>query len=91
MKTFEALAGLGKKKDNTVKEKIQYSKVKATIESLCKEYLSNPDDILKIEANKQTVDDVIQYLESKTFLEKYEYSQISPTLYLIKLKEISLF
>lgn len=91
MKIFQALVGTLKKKDNVVKDKIQYSKVKNTIDTYCKEYLKEPDDIFKFEAQPSMLDDVLQYLDSKLFLEQYEYTQIAPTLFMIRLKEIKLF
>jgi hypothetical protein len=91
MKILNALASTLKKKDNVVRDKIQYSKVKNTIDTYCKEYLKEPSDIFKFEAQPNILDDVLQYLDSKLFLEQYEYTQVAPTLFMIRLKEIELF
>jgi hypothetical protein len=91
MKILNALASTLKKKDNVVRDKIQYSKVKNTLDTYCKEYLKEPSDIFKFEAQPSILDDVLQYLDSKLFLEQYEYTQVAPTLFMIRLKEIELF
>ena len=90
MKIFEAIGQTIKKRDNTPFEKLEYNKVRNTIESYCEQYLKDVDDILKFEALPNALDATLAALEDKQFQEKYEFAQESPTLFLVRLKEFNL-
>lgn len=90
MKLFKALSDNAKRKDTAPMERFEYSRVKTTLESLCKKYLNSTDDILRFEALPAAIDGVLFCLESKEFKENYDFEQESETIFAIKLKELNL-
>lgn len=91
MKIFSALRQtLFKKRDNTAYEKLEYNKIRNTIEYYCELYLKEVDDILKFEALPSALDGTLDALEDKQFQEKYEFAQLTPTIFLVRLKEFNL-
>lgn len=90
MELFHALGKVLKKKDNTPTEKLEYNKVRSTIEYNCEKYLSSSSDVFKFEATPSAIDATLACLQSTQFLEKYEFSQESETIFLVRLKELDL-
>jgi hypothetical protein len=90
IKLLNALAEIAKTRDNTPMEKFEYSRVRSTIEEQCEKYLVTPDDMFEFEALPSAIDATIAYLESKHFLEKYEFQQISDTCFVVRLKEFDI-
>ena len=90
LKLFKALADNSKKKDNTPMERLEYNRVRATIENQCEKYLKSIDDIYKFEALPSAIDATLACLEGKQFLEKYEFNQVSETCFIVRLREFSL-
>ena len=83
------LSGL-KKNDTIPMERLEYSKVRATIEGYCEKYLSDNQTIFKFEALPNALDATIAILETPQFLEKYEFNQVSETCFVVRLREIDL-
>ena len=90
MELLNALAEKAKRKDNTPLEKLEYNRVRTTIEAQCEKYLSDPDDVYVFEALPSAIDATLACLEGKHFLEKYEFSQISETCFAVRLKELDI-
>lgn len=90
MKLFNALMHVANRKDNTPMERLEYNRVRATIEEQCEQYLQSSDDIFKFEALPSAIDATISCLESKHFLEKYEFSQISETCFIVRMRELDI-
>jgi pterin-4a-carbinolamine dehydratase len=90
IKLLNALAEIAKTKDNTPMEKLEYNRVRSTIEDQCEKYLQSPDDIYQFEALPSAIDATLACLEGKQFLEKYEFSQISETCFVVRLKELDI-
>ena len=90
MKLFDALKENMMKKDNSAMERLERSKSRATIESLCEKYLVPSNDILTFEALPNAINDVVSVLEEPVIAEKYEFAQISETLFQIKLRELDI-
>lgn len=90
MKIFDAFLQSLKKNDNTPMERLEYSNVRSTIEDYCDEYLEDAEDILTVEVLPSSLDAALAVLESEEFLEKYEFNQISATLFMVKMKELDL-
>lgn len=90
MKIWYALGEKAKVKDNTPMERLEYSKVRTTIEAKCEEYLKGPGDIFRFEALPQAIDATLACLESPAFLEKYEFAQVSETCFDIRLHELNI-
>ena len=83
MKLLNALAETAKKRDNIPMERLEASKVRATIEDYCDKYLTSPNEIFQFEALPSA-------LESPQFLEKYEFSQVTESCFMIRLKDLNL-
>lgn len=89
-KLFQAILDNMSKRDEVPIEKYDHRKVYATIETLCDEHLKDSSDTLIIEALPSAIDSVISILDSPKFLESYECSQISETLFSIKMKDLEI-
>jgi hypothetical protein len=90
IKLLNALAEVAKTKDNTPLEKLEYNRVRATIEEQCEQYLKSTDDIYQFEALPSAIDATLACLEGKQFLERYEFSQISETCFIVRLRELDI-
>ena len=90
MKIFKEIAKNMKKKDNTPMERLEYNRVRATIEEMCDKYLLDSDSIFKFEALPSAMDSTLAVLESSEFQEKYEFSQVSETCFLVRMRELEL-
>lgn len=90
LKLFYALGEAAKKKDNAPMERFEYNKVRSTIESQCRKYLKSSTDIFKFEALPSAIDATLACLESKIFQEKYEFSQVSETCFIVRLRELDI-
>lgn len=90
MKVFEVLRDNMSKKDNSSSERLERNKVRATIEAMCEDRLKDSSDIFTFEALPNAINDVISVLEEPVLAEKYEFVQVSETLFKIKLKELDI-
>lgn len=90
MKVLDVLKDNMSKKDNSSTERLERNKVRASIESMCEDRLKDSDDILTFEALPSAINDVISVLEEPVIAEKYEFAQISETLFQIKLRELDI-
>lgn len=90
MKLFHALASVAKHKDEAPMERLEYNRVRATIEEQCEKYLKDSEDIFKFEALPNAIDATLACLESEQFLEKYEFSQVSETCFIVRLRELDI-
>ena len=90
MKIFKELAKNMQKRDNTPMERLEYNRVRATIEELCDKYLHDSDSILKFEALPTAMDSTLSVLESKEFQEKFEFAQVSETCFIVRMRELDL-
>lgn len=90
MELLNALAQVSRRKDDTPMERLEYNRVRATIEEQCEKYLKSGDDIFEFEALPSAIDATLACLESKQFAEKYEFSQISETCFLVRLRELDI-
>lgn len=86
MRVINSLFTNYRKVDKVPMERLEYSKVRNTIEEYCEKYLVNPNDIFKFEALPNAIDSTIQVLESPQFQEKYEFNQVSETCFIVRLK-----
>lgn len=79
-----------KKKDTEPIERLEYNRIRATIEAQCEKYLVDVDDIYRFEALPSALDATIACLENTSFQEKYEFAQETETVFAVRLKEINL-
>ena len=86
MKVFQALKEKGNKKDKISQERFELNKTRASIEELCNKYLTNTEDTLRFEASEGELSNVISILQSQYFTDRYEFEQVSSTLFDIRLK-----
>lgn len=90
MKIFKELAKNMKKRDTAPMERLEYNRVRATIEEMCEKYLTDSDSIFKFEALPSAMDSTLSVLESNEFQEKYEFSQVSETCFIVRMRELNL-
>lgn len=90
MKIFNALIKNSKKKDTLPLERLEYNRVRATIEENCEKYLLSVDDIFKFEALPSALDATLAVLEGVAFMEKYEFTQVSETCFEVRLRELDI-
>lgn len=90
MKTFNELVKKLSKKDNTPVERLELSKVRSTLEEQCEKYLVDTDDIYQFEALPSAINFIIEILDMPSFTEKYEYAQVSETVFEVRLKSLDL-
>lgn len=88
MKVFEVLKDNMVKKDTSSSERLERNRVRASIEAMCEDRLKDSSDILTFEALPSAINDVISVLEEPVLAEKYEFAQISETLFQIKMREL---
>ena len=90
MKIWSALSQVGRRRDDAPLERLEYNRVRATIEEQCAKYLRYSDDIFKFEALPNAIDATLACLESPQFLERYEFNQVSETCFVVRLKELDI-
>jgi len=90
LKVIDALMNNMKKSDTTSMEHLEKNRVRSTLEELCDKYLSDGTGILEFEALPNALPYVVSVLEEPMFLERFEFQQVSETLFQIKAKEVNL-
>lgn len=91
MKIFNALATVMKKTDNTSQEHFEKNRIRSTLEDMCNKYLEGDSNVLEFEVLPKALPYIVSILSEPLFLEKYEFQQVSASLFQIRLKEIDLF
>lgn len=91
MKFVQVLKEMMSKKDNSSSERLERNKARAYIERMCEERLKDSNDILTFEALPNAINDVISVLEEPIIAEKYDFIQISETLFQIKMKDLEIY
>lgn len=89
-KLLTALLESAKKKDNTPLERLEYNRVRSTIEEHCERYLKTSEDVYNFEAMPSAIDATLACLESEQFLEKYEFQQINEVCFAVRLRELDI-
>lgn len=90
MKIVHALLSKMKKNDTLSTEHLEKNKLRASLEDLCNKYLEGDSNILEFEALPKALPFIIEILEEPVFLEKYEFQQVSESIFQIRAKEINL-
>lgn len=90
MKFFKVLRNKLSKNENINREQLEKSRVRVAIESLCEQYLVNFDDVLTFEVLPRALDNTLELIEEQALTNKYEFEQISETLFRVRLKEINI-
>ena len=91
MKIFQVLKETMTKKDTSSSERLERNKARAFIERMCEERLKESSDILTFEALPSAINDVISVLEEPVLAEKYDFIQVSETLFQIKMKDLDIY
>ena len=90
MKVTAAIKALTKKNDTVNKDRLNTSLVRKAIEEQCNIYLKNNQDILEFEALPNALDETVNVLSDYSFQERYEFEQVSNSVFRIKLRDINL-
>ena len=91
VKIWNALFSKLKKDDNISMERLERNRVRATIEKYCEEKLKNTEDLFVFEALPTALDATLEVLEGEKFQEKYEFSQVDDTCFMVRMKELDIF
>lgn len=90
MKSVEILLSKVNKKDSSSRERLEKSKVRAAIESICQENLQDFNDMMVFEALPNAIDNTLAVIEEPLLASKYEFEQINESLFRVRLKELSI-
>lgn len=90
LKVVEALMNNMRKVDNAPIEHLEKNRIRSTLEDLCNTHLVDGSSILEFEALPSALPYVVSILEEPMFLEKYEFQQITETLFQVRAKEVNL-
>ena len=91
MKIFSAIASTFiKTKDNTSVEHLESNEYRNNLETLCDRYLVDDDTILEFECSEKALPYVVVILEEPNFLKRYEFQQVSDSLFQIRLRSLDL-
>ena len=90
MKIFTALKYTYRKPENVTLDRLNVNLTRKAIETNCDKYLKNARDILEFEALPSVINETLEVLASKSFQDKYEFSQISESCFRIKQRELNL-
>lgn len=90
MKIFNAIFSSMKKTDNTSVEHLEKNRIRSALDELCNKYLDGDTNVLEFEALPKALPYVVAILEEPLFLERYEFEQVSESIFRIRAKEIDL-
>lgn len=90
MKSLDALASIKKRRDTVATEHLEKNRIKSTIEGLCSKYLLADGDILEFEALPKALPYVVEILEEKDFLIKYEFMQVDDSLFQVRERDMGI-
>ena len=91
MKTAKILLERLFSKDKTGGALLEKTKVRNAIESMCQVYLVDFDDTLTFEALPEALDSTLAVIEEPSLTSKYDFTQISETLFQVRLKDLNMF
>lgn len=77
-------------KDKTSGERLEKNRVRNAIENLCQTYLVDFDDILTFEALPSVLDSTLAVIEEPALTAKYDFAQVSETLFQVRLKDLGI-
>lgn len=90
MKSLDALFSVRKRRDTVATEHLEKNRIKATLEGMCSKYLLADGDIFEFEALPKALPYVVDILEERDFLEKYEFMQVSDSLFQVRERPMDL-
>lgn len=90
MKVVNALVDSMKKTDNTSTEHLTKNRIRSSLEETILTKLTDSSMILEFEALPSALPYVISILEEPLFLERFEFQQVSETLFQVRVREIEL-
>lgn len=90
-KFLKALALNKRMNDNAPVEQLEIDKAFNTLDALSQKYLTSDEDILTVEVAPKELQAVIAAVETSRFQERYQYAQVSETLFQIQLKGLDLY
>ncbi len=88
---MQAIKDNARKRDTASKERLEINRVRASIEHLCEEHLHTANEVMTFEALPSALDATLAVLDSEIFTRQYEYAQLKPTIFLVRLKAIDVF
>ena len=75
-------------KDKSSGEHLEKNRVRNAIEDICKTYLLDFDDVLTFEALPGALDNTLAVIEEPDLVSKYDFVQVSQTLFQARLKDL---
>lgn len=89
LKTFRILSDRFLSKGSNSVDRLEKNKVRNAIERVCLENLLDFNDVLTFEALPNALDSTLAVIEEPSLTKKYDFYQITATLFQARLKEIS--
>lgn len=77
-------------KDKSSGERLERNRVRNAIENLCQTYLLDFDDTLTFEALPSALDNTLAVIEEPALTAKYDFAQVSETLFQARLKDLGI-
>lgn len=90
MKTLEILKDKFFNKDKATSERLEKNRVRVAIEGACNEYLTDFNSVLTFEALPNALDGTLAVIEEPNLTAKYDFYQVSETIFQVRLREINL-
>ena len=90
MESLEYILGMLFKKENVSFERLEKNRIRAAIEKQCEEHLQDFDDVFTFEALPRAIDNTLLVIEEPALTSKYDFEQISATLFRVRLKELDI-
>lgn len=90
MKTIALLKDKYSSKGNSSSARLDKNRVRIAIEFLCEKYLVEFGDVLTFESLPKALNSTVSVIEERVLTSKYEFEQLSETLFRVRLKEISI-
>ena len=90
MKTFDILKDKFFNKDKGSSERLEKNRVRVAIEGACSEFLTDFNSVLTFEALPNALDGTLAVIEEPSLTAKYDFYQVSETIFQVRLKEINL-
>lgn len=90
MKTAALLREKFFTKNNASMARLEKNRTRIAIEALCEKNLVEFGDVLTFEALPNALNSTLEVIEERALTSKYEFEQVSETLFRVRQKEISI-
>ena len=79
------------KKDKQTSARLEKNRVRAALEVMLSEHLTDYEAVLTFEAKSNALDAVIELIEDPSLTDRFDFYQLDETLFQARLKEFDIF